>query len=231
MTAYVDPLDHATTVAEQPDFRFGEVTVEGRFVVLIKGAGKQDFDPAVHEMKDRRTEVQITCYPLSESGLTNYDQRQVIAEMPEFTRIVWPSVKALGMTSIRELNNKFVRYELTANGTYTRKDGTTGTRTTFKFLEIFKDRDACLTAFNEARGNVHTPGGDDNGVGDVDMSPAGNPNNDPVERETAKQFLAVLVKQHGSNDDALAAAIATMPMVSKFFSVESPEVAQLRKAA
>lgn len=230
MTAYVDPLDHATTVAEQPDFRFGEVTVEGRFVVLVKGAGKHDFDPQIHEMKDRRTEVQITVYPLSESGLTNYDQRQVIAEMPEFTRIVWPSVKAQGMTSIRELNNKFVRYELVANGTYTRKDGTTGTRTTFKFHEIFKDRDACLAAFNEARGNVHSPQDDDDAAA-VDMSPAGNHNNDPVERETAKQFLAVLVKMHSNDDTALAAAIAGTPMVSKFFTVSSPEVAELRKAA
>lgn len=227
-----DPFAAATAAAEAPDMRFGNVTVEARFVVLVKGQGKLDFDPQVHEMSQRRTEIKVTCYPLPESGLTYFDQREIIAESREFSTVVWPSAKALGCKTIRDMHERYTRYELVQTGQYTKRDGTTGTLTTIKFHEAYADHAACLAAYNEARGNVHTAQDDDNGAGDIDMSASGNPNNtDPVEKETAKQFLAVLVKMHGADDTALAAAIAGTPMVSKFFTVASPEVAELRKAA
>lgn len=229
-----DPLAVATATAERPDTRFGSVTVEGRFVCLIKGQGKVDFDPAIHEMGQRRTEIKITCYPLPESGLTYFDQREVLAESNEFAKTVWPSAKAMGLNSVGELNNAFVKYELVETGKYTKRDGTQGTLTTIKFHELYKDHAACLAAYEAERGNVHTgqEDVDGNGAMDVDMTSKGNPDrDDPVERETAKQFLAVLVKMHGGDDAALAAAIAGTPMVSKFFKVTSPEVAELRKAA
>lgn len=225
-----DPFAAATAAAEAPDMRFGNVTVEARFVVLVKGQGKLDFDPQIHEMGQRRTEIKVTCYPLPESGLTYFDQREIIAESREFSTVVWPSAKALGCKTIRDINDRFVRYELVQTGQYTKRDGTTGTLTTIKFHEAYADHAACLAAYEAERGIVHSQ--EEDGAAAVDMTPAGNPNNtDPVEKETAKQFLAVLVKMHGNDDAALAAAIAGTPMVSKFFTVASPEVAELRKAA
>ena len=48
-----------------------------------------------------------------------------------------------------------------------------------------------------------------------------------AERETALQFVGALVRQSGGDKSKLASLIMQMPLISKYFTVDSPEVADL----
>src|SRR5690606_21964868 len=115
------------------------------FVALVKGQGKVDFDPERHDR--RYTEVVIRVDPLSESGMTFFDRREMLAEFGDFTKTVWPSLRALGCQSVRDLNGKWAKYELVVTGEYTNKQGEKRNSTTFKFHELYDDQAACLAAF------------------------------------------------------------------------------------
>ena len=221
-----DPLEVAVEAAESSGIRFGKVSVEGRFVALVKGQGKVDFDASIHER--RNTLIEFSVEPLPDSIFNQLDRREVLAESAVFSKIVMPSLKALGIKkSVGEINDQFVRYELVPTGrTYTNRDGEKREESTFKFTALYDSEETAIAAFRELRGVVHTDeeqAEDDPGA--IDMSPVV----DNSEKETALQFLAVLVKQHAT-DDALDAAIKQMPMISKFFSSSSPEVKRMRAA-
>lgn len=222
-----DPYAVATSVAEAPDMRFGQANVEARFVGLIKGSGKVDFDATQHDK--RYTEVVIRVDPLAETNRTFFDRREMLAEFGDFTKVVWPSLRELGCKSIRDLHGKWCVYEMAVSGQYTAKDGSKRDSTTFKFAELYSSEAECKAAYEKhlsERYSVSAPTSADDAAMAVDMTPGAGSKTTPIndtERETAKQFLAVLVKQYGANRAALATAIASMPMVSKYFTAESPE--------
>lgn len=218
-----DPYAAATAAAEAPDMRFGQIYVEARFVALVKGQGKVDYDADIHDK--RFTEVAIRVDPLAETNRTFFDKREMLAEFGDFAKVVWPSLRELGCKSIRDAHGKWCQYEMVVNGSFTAKDGSKRDSTTFKFHELFDDEDMCKVAFgkfSDEQYSVSAPDQADDAALSVDMSPGAGKQND-AEKETARQFLNVLVKQHAGNREALAAAIANMPMVSKYFTVDSPE--------
>ncbi len=59
----------------------------------------------------------------------------------------------------------------------------------------------------------------------------GGGNGNAKERETALQFVKVLVQQHKGDRAVVAEQIAAMPMLSKWFTIDSPEVVQLLQEA
>lgn len=228
----IDILAEATNEAERPNFIFGQCDVSGAYVQFVnkkKVVWTEHDDP-----KDKQLEVTFIVNPIEETGLTKLMNRSAIANnYGEFATIIWPSLRDLcGLKQLNELNKKFVKMEVVEARQYT--DKTTGEikkATTFKFHAVYADKAACVADFNKTGQprntlvTAATPIPGDPSV--VDMTP----NTQNQERETAKLFLASLVKGAAGNKQQLAMMISGMPQISKYFTVDSPEVAELLKAA
>lgn len=229
-----DPFAAAVEAAERGNFYYGSVQVSAIFVVLQKGVGKRTYIEGEHEPKDRCTEITITLNPIEQSGLTQLVIRSFIAESAEFARIVWPSLRdACGLGQLRDLDGKFGKVETVKNGRKwnDKKTGEEREGTTFKFHTLYSSQEDCAKAY-EADGNVSRT---------ATSAPAATVAADPMtidmtanannpERETAKMFLDTLAKQANGNKDALAQIITSTPLISKYFSLNSPEVAALMAA-
>lgn len=232
-TTTVDPFDAATQAGNRPDAYFGRVEVAASFVKLEKGVGKTPWSDA-DGIDARRTEVHLIVNPIEATGLTFMLERKVIAESAEWSKTVWPSLRDLGLKNVRDLHGKWARVEMVKTGrTYTKRDGTTGEESTMQFAALFDSLAACEAAYWAERGGK--PASTDADPGDIDMSHNGGSNGaapaSNAERETAKQFLGVLVKQANGDLNVLAGLIASMPLVNKYFSITSPEVVELLTVA
>lgn len=225
MNNHMDPLD----ALDNPELRspeyFGQVSMHTWFCVLEKGIGKVDFDPAKHGIDARRTAVKIGLLPLPEHNTNQDIFRDQIAESREWASLVLPSIKNLGITA-RELDGKWVKLTFQPTGrTYTKTDPMTGetvTRdaTTFKFLALYADEAACRAAYQAERAG--------NGGNGGTAAPASAPvRSGNQEKETALKFVKPLIARSGGDEAKLEQLIAGMPLLSKHFSVQSPEVQEL----
>ena len=224
MTYENDPLESAANVTFGPRDYFGQVQVDAYYCVLIKGQGKMLFDPAVHSADMRRTALDINILPLP--GTTRDSRpihRELIAESAEWSRIVLPSIKALGLPGPKALVGAWVRYQMVPTGRkYTDKStGAQKDATTIKFVAVYATEAECRAAFDayQAQPDVAPRS---------EQQPAGAASN--PERAAAYEFLKVIVAQHKSNPAALAATIAANPIISKYFTVDSPETKALLAA-
>jgi len=230
--SYVDPFDAATQAGERLDSLYGKVEVSATFVKLIKGVGKQPWSES-DGVDTRRTEVQITLNPLDCTGLTLLVERRLIAESRDWSGIVWPSLRDLGLKNVRDLNGKCVKAAMVKTGrTYTNKRGETSEETTFQFAAVFNTVEEATAAYYAERGGAPGASADNDPMAipfgaqpATNISTNGNGNG--AERETAFQFVAALVKQSGGDRGKLAGLIAQMPLISKYFTVDSPEVQEL----
>ena len=234
----LDTLDNPQLAS--PEY-YGQIKMDSWFCVLQKGVGKVDFDPALHALDQRRTAVKIGLVPLSEHKAQYEIFRDHIVESKEWAGIVLPSIKSLGI-SAKELQDKWVRLTFQPVGrTYTKIDPNTGetvTRdaTTFKFLALYPNEEACRAAYHAERGQGQEPAqvqaqtvtqtaqAAQNGTNGNGANGNGNGSK---ERETALKFVKALVTQTAGNRDELAKRIAAMPMLAKHFTVDSPEVFEL----
>lgn len=211
--------DDAWQAAESAELKpieyYGQVSVDVWFCVLVKGTGKVPFDPKAHKIEDRRTAIDIVLTPLDPNAMWK-PERHVIAESREWAGITWASLKALGLQSLKELNGKFAKVTFVPTGRkYLGSDGELHESTAFKFLALYETREQCEAACKS------------NGAGTVAEAPAVQQS----ERDVAWQFVQALAKAARGNRDVLAKQIATYPVVSKYFTIDSPEVAQLLQAA
>lgn len=226
---YIDPFDAATKAGEGRNTYYGRAEVTAAFVTLKKGVGKQTFNDQLDDPRDRRTEVKIVVNPIDAMGLTVMLERDLIAESAEWSRYTWASLRdKCGLKNARELNGKWVKMTLVGTGeTYTTSRGQTFERKAFVFEALYNTAADAEAAYLADVGG--TPAAD---TSTVDMShgagaPASNIGTNgtgTAERDTALQFLKVLVKQAGGDKSKLAASIAQMPMISKYFTADSPEV-------
>lgn len=224
-----DPWSNAMNPQTQ-DVReiWGQVTVDVWFAMLVKGFGKLPYDEKTLDPEGkpyrRYTAVDMLIEPLPESGMQYKSQRQMLAEFGEWVDIVLPSLKALGIGDLQKLHGKFARVELVPTGeTYIKKDtGETKALTAFNFKGVYDTRESCLAAYNSAApAGAPTP------------APAGT-NGNP-ERETAKKFLrpyvANAMAQASGNvakaRELLAPMLATQPLLSKYFTIDSDEIIEL----
>lgn len=221
-----DPYDSSDNPQTNFDRAYwGKALVEAKYVVLIKGTGKVDFDPATHKPEERRTGIDITIDLLADMGLTfPAVERNYLAESKLWAGTVLPTIKALGI-SMRELNGKYVKVSLKSTGrTFTGRDGSEKEETTILFEKLFADEEACRQDYFFGKGE-ETP---------VAAEPAATPASIPVnekEKETARKFLKVLVENaaRGQDDILVVQAkvgqgIAMMPLVNKYFTDGSSEV-------
>lgn len=216
-TQAVDPWATAENPPERTNEYYGQVQIDTYFATLQKGVGKVPFDPAQHDASKRVTAIDILIIPLAEHNAQFEIKRSMIAESGEWGKTVLPSIKALGI-SPRELNGKYVHVQIAPTGeTYTNAQGEVKNKTSFKFLALYQGEAECRAAYN---GNAPA-----NGNGAASSDPA---------RETALKFLAVVVENavRGQSDlnvirATIAANIANMPMINKFFTVDSVETIDL----
>lgn len=234
MSTY-DPYAAAIEEAERGNYIYGQIEVAASAVVLKKGQPKRTWIEGHDEDRDRSTEISFIVNPLEETGLTRLMQRSIIASnRGEWAQIVWPSLRdACGVKDLRtDLDKKFVKVEFVKNGRkWTNKtSGEEQEGTTFKFHAVYDDHAACVAAYtadgNDVRGETATDPSDAGAAAaSVDMSP-GAGSADP-DKETALKFLEALAKQANGNKQALAEMLVNMPMITKYFNINSPEVAAM----
>lgn len=239
MMTTVDPWDVASTATVAPRSYYGQLRLDMWFCVLQKGVGKVPFDDGQHRVEDRRTSVDIHLIPIAEQNVAFELKREPIAESREWAGIVLPSLQQAavdaGMISdpkeidLRKMNGAWVKAEFVGTGRrYRGRDGTERENTTFKFLAMYADQDACRAAYAADTGR---PLDDDDAFDAPPATGGGNGNGNAKERETALQFVKVLVQQHKGDRAVVAEQIAAMPMLSKWFTIDSPEVVQLLQEA
>jgi len=226
-----DPFEAATQAGEGRNTYFGKAEVTAGFVTLKKGVGKQPFNENLDDIRDRRTEVKIVVNPIDAMGISILLQRDLIAESAEWSKYTWASLRdKCGLKSARDLNGKWCKVTLQGTGeTYTTKRGETQERKAFVFEAVYTTAAEATAAYLADGGKLNTAPADDNPAMAIDMShgAGANGNGANAERETAKAFLQALVKQAGGDKGKLAASIAQMPMIAKYFTADSPEVVQM----
>lgn len=228
----LDPWDVANE-AKEPQYSniiWGQCEARSWFCILEKGIGKVEYDPQKHSLDRMRTAIDITVHPLAEMGLIFDLTRNMLAESREWAGIVLPSIRDIGI-SPKQLNGSWVKVQtvpLTDKSgnvvTYTDANGAVKEKTTLKFLAVFENEDACRADYLANSGKSPQP----------DTQYAGSNGSDNKERETALAFLKVYVQNacRGQNDievirKTLALNIEQQPLISKYFTVDSPETVQL----
>lgn len=231
MSAYLDPMNSAVEEAERPNFIYGQLEVSAAFVQFVnkkKIVWTEHDDP-----KERRTEVTMVINPIEETGMTQLFTRSTICgNRGEWADIIWPSLRDVcSIKELRSADKKFVKVEVVKTGRkYTNRNGEEVENTTFKFHALFVDKASCVSAFSADGGTPKNTLVTAPVTGDpmaIDMT--ANANN--LERENSKQFLPMLVKAANGDLNQLKTTLAAMSPLNKYFTVDSPEVQALLKAA
>lgn len=227
-----NPWDVANNPPEQTREVSGAVTINAWWCMLVPGQGKQPYDertvdPKTGNAPRKYTAIDLTVEPLVESGMAFPVQRTMLAEFGEWKDVTLPSLRDIGFLDASALSGKFARIELVPTGRkYTNSNGEEKEASAVKFVAVFDTREQCLAAMN----------------GDNPAAPApvaAAPSNGNGEQETAlkfaKAFVANAMRQAGGDLDKartiLAPMIANQPVISKHYTVDSPEIVTLMTAA
>lgn len=220
-----DPFDAADKATWDPTFRvFGQVQAETWFCVLQKGVGKVAFDANQHDVGDRRVAIKIAIVPAIAGRQTI--ERELIAESQEWTKIVNPSIKALGpQWNLKALHNQWVEAEMAASGRKYQQQQPDGSyverdATTVRFVRIFPTEDACVQA-TQARGGggAAAPAA----VAAQPAAPVQTARND-AEKRTATAFLVPLWKAANGDIARFDELLKKNALTAKYFDLNSPEV-------
>lgn len=227
--SYIDPFDAATELGDRKPLYYGRMEVTASFMSMAKGEKAEPFDERKHAADTRRTQVHLILNPIDAMNLTQLLERKLIAEFGAWPKIVWPSLRDLGIKNVRDLNGRWAKVEIVKTGrTYQSSRGETQEETTFKFAALYGTAAEATTAYVADGGKAPATDDQEAAAGAIDMGHgAGSNGNGNAERETALQFLKVLVKQAGGDKGKLAASIAQMPMIAKYYTADSPEVAEM----
>ncbi|MEL7626954.1 MAG: hypothetical protein AAGU15_08865 [Anaerolineaceae bacterium] len=226
-----DPFDEADNAKPRPFEYYGQVRADAQNLYFAgNGAKPVPFDPTMHPEDKRRVEVYLQIIPIPEQNISYDVYQRLLSFDRDWTTITNPSIREIGVDGLRGLNNKWVRL-VRVEGTRKKLDRETGEDTgekwqTFKFLELYPDMDSCIAAF-AGRGN-----GNGAALDTEEKQPADAGAN---EKMTALSFAKVLVANEGRNnrgnraafEEALMKQIAQMPLISKVFSITSPEIVEL----
>ena len=238
----IDPFDAATNARPASAEYFGEIILDAWNCVLEKGVGKRPFDPQTDAADRRSTAVDIVILPIAESNVRFSLERKLIAESKAWTGITWPSLQKHGLNSAREAKNRFCKVKLTPTGrTWAKKDasgnvtGEKGEETTFEFLEFYPDEAACIAAYLGKSG--HQPqAAPVNPAPTAPAAPgaAAAPVSEDPARKTALTFAKATVTNLARAEKDLvilqvkvAETIASRPIVSQYYTAESPEIMQM----
>lgn len=185
------------------------------------------FDVSQHPVDKLSAMIEIQIIPIAEQNVTFEVKRNMTSWSPAWTKITLPSIKALGLQGAQNLSNRFVRVTLVPTGRkWKGQDGEDKEETTFKFLDIYADEETCKAAYAGRRNDTTSS------TTTATTTPVSGGNGH--ERETALKFARPVVENlcRGESDPAAAMKkvsekIATMPLISKHFTGESPEIVNL----
>lgn len=231
-----DPWATAWAPPEQVSEWYGQIKVNPWFCSLVKGIGRVPYDPTQLDPNTgnaprRNTAIDLTLEVITESQMDPIS-RTVIGEFGEWVDIVLPSAKALGLPDLQTLNNAWVKAEMVDTGrTYQNSVGETKHATTFKFTAVYPNEQACRAAYTARRNGGAAPA--PAAPSEAQPPPAGNGEN--KERETALKFAKVYVQNAWRNSgkdlakaqELLGPMLAQQPLISKHFTVDSPEILEL----
>jgi hypothetical protein len=218
--------DSANNPQQPANYLWGKCEIRAETVGLVKGIGKEPFDPVKHQRAWTSIEVFIDPLPELNIGNLNVCNRNMLAESVEWGKFVLKSIHDLGIQNVREVDGLWVRVETVPTGDTYEKDGKTKDRTTFKFVAAFKNEDECRKAYLAENGN--------NGQAAPNPAPAQQATS-TSERDMAFKFLTTIVsnawKTSSGNYDAakveIAAKIAQLPLITKHFNVDGTEIAEM----
>ena len=228
-----DPYEAADNAVIRPRDYYGQLHIETWFCVLVKGVGKVLFDATQHNADQRCTAVDMSMIPLPEMAFTFKLERTMIAESREWAGVVLPSIKAAGVTSVREASGKFAKMQQVPSGRkYRAKDqsgnatGDEREATTFKVLAIYPDEAACRAAYYAETGKAADADGSEPipGFENAPAKPAANSG-------AAKQFIAVFAKQKGYDLEATRTLCRQQPIITNAVDVDSEEFTAIVTAA
>jgi hypothetical protein len=225
-----DMADHA----KEPEYQFfGKVIFDIPWkAILEKGVGKRLFDPATDNADKAVLVIDAQIIPIPEQNITKEVKFSKLANSHEWAGILLPSIKSLGFNSIRDINNHYIRCAM-VDSRQKRVDEN-GNPTgefwkTWKFVEVFADEAACRAAY-AGNGNGHTPAATEQ---QTDAAPASQPDTTSPDFQTAAKFYPIFVQGACKGKTAadfetvkteIATKFAGSPIVSKYFTVETPEV-------
>ena len=222
MTTYTnDPFEAADNPQIKPAEYFGKLEVDAWFCALVKGQGKVPFDGQQHPVDQRRTAIDLHVIPLAAHNMNYPMTRGVIAESPEWTKTVWPSLRDAGVQSLRDLKDtpRWCCVTTVSTGRTYQSNGVTKEATTFRFIALYASEAECQAAYNAQRGG--------DWLDDTPAAPTAPANgNGDRERETALAFAKILTKQSRSVVE-LGQRLLEYPLVAKHFTVDSPEIEAL----
>lgn len=215
-----DPFDSASNPTLRPREYYGQLAVDAYFAKLIKGQGKVPWDPQADSVDIRVTAVNISLIPLAASHLTFKLDRSMIAESVEWAKVTWPSLRAQGVESAKSADGIWVKLVQEPTGRkYTAKSGEEREATALKITAVYPDRAACEAAY------YATQGAEDASA--AEAAAAAVPTADPRSRETAKQFIIALSRQHHGDLAVIKRAVSTIPMITAAYDPESVEFAEI----
>ena len=217
-----DPFESASNATLAPRNYYGQIQIDAYFCVLQKGVGKLPYDAGQHKAEDRRTAIDISLLPIAEQNITFELRREIIAESREWAGIVWASLKALGLASVRDANGAWAKMQQVGTGRrYRNSEGEEKEATTFKFLALYDSEDACRAAYL-------TDTGQDPNQAPAAATPAnGNGNGANHDLDVARPFIAAFAKQAGFDLEKTKAACRAQAIITKAIDVESPEFAEI----
>lgn len=221
---------------------FGEITtVDIWECVLRKGPGKVKFDPRQHADEDKRTAVnlQVTCTTKDGASYT-IDQEEINTSSK--WRATLESLKALGINNraqLLALKGQFAHIRRVATGgTYVAKNGArAGERVpeqALAFQALYPNQaasDAAEAAFWDAQ---RSRNGSGNGAADATPMPTDDLPSPPAssnEKAFALTAARALWTASGGDQSVFANMIATNPIVSRHYRIDSPEIAQIMGSA
>ena len=212
----------------RPRVYFGQVFVDAFYVYVSKGEPKVLFDPAQHPAEKRFKQVKIDAQCTDSTGKLYTISREVIVEFGrEWAGFILPSLKACNCHP-GELNEKWAKFERVKTGRtyhsdYTGKDED---EKTFKFLEIYPDEAACREA-EKAHYSRPTPEVEEEDASATHPMPDDTQASNNAQRGVAEKFLPALWKSAAGDVTRFGELIAGNPLTSKFFDINSPEVAAI----
>lgn len=224
-----DPFVSAGSATLRPREYYGLLSVDAWYCKLVKGQGKVPWDKNVDSIDSRVTALTVELQPLAGSNLNFALKREMIAESVEWVKIMWPSLRACGVQSVKGANGLWVKLvqEPTGRKYRSSRTGMEQEATTFKVLAVYPNQAACEAAFSSSRGESI-----DDELADIDLDGTGKrvvqpqattPADDSRKRETARQFLLAIARQKKGDLEAVKAAVATMPMITQAFDPDSDE--------
>jgi len=233
--AEYDAFDDAMT--DEPSRFFGQVTIEAYQAIFVNdGSGWQKPEPYLPELHGSEDEINkdddkfLTVQV--DISLTPVDPARKIwtrtvgaknRKRPEFARVIRPSIEALAaqiaaiknlqpgqFNPLKELSGMWVGGEFVPRPS--NKPGETWT--TLKFTDVYASQDDCAAAADDAY----------NREADDEPEAEAQDNGQDAAKAALVPFLAPLWEQAGHDAAKMGELLASNPLLSSAFEMDSPEV-------